>query len=90
MKVKEVLKRTWRFFEGNKRNIGIIALWALKSISTIYPEKIPANTYELIREGIDILLLGGMADAYRRTESGKKVINSTIQKANKIVGLIKK
>lgn len=90
MKVKETLKKTWQFFEGNKRNIGIIALWVLKGVTHFYPNVLPTETANFIRDGIDILLLGGMTDAYRRSDVGKKTINATITKANKIVEYIKK
>lgn len=70
-------QKTWKFFEGNKRNIGIIALWALKGVSHFFPQAIPLETLSYLNEGVDVLLLGGMADAYRRTPTGRKVADKT-------------
>lgn len=79
-KVKEV----WNSLKGSKRNIGIIALWILKATTTFFPDFIPANSESIIREGIDIILIGGTFDALRRTDKGQEIINNSIDKGTEI------
>lgn len=74
-KVKKWLKAKWRFLKGKKRNIGILILLAVKVISVFFPEALGTEKELLIREIVDWVLLGGVADNVTRSESTKKYIN---------------
>jgi hypothetical protein len=75
------LKQFWKYFEGKKRNIGVVAIWVLRGTTLVFPKLLPMEHQMLIRDGIDILLLGGTVDAFRRTDKGKEIINKAIFKA---------
>lgn len=72
------VKEIWNYFKGKKRNIGVVAIWVLKATTMLFPELLPIEQQLLIRDGIDILLLGGTVDAVGRTNKGKEVINKAL------------
>jgi len=73
--IKELLKS----FEGKKRNIGIIAVWVLRVATSAFPQLLPLDQQMLIRDGIDIFLLGSTLDAFRRTDKGQEIINKALK-----------
>lgn len=77
------LKAIWNYLEGKKRNIGVIAIWGMRALTLAFPELMPMEHQMLIRDGIDILLLGGMVDAFRRTEKGKDIVNKALSQIKK-------
>ena len=85
----KIINKIWKYFEGKKRNIGIIAGFILKGLVLTKPDLIPTDVVNYINTGIDIFLLGGMFDSVRRTDSGKKIINSTINAATNTVNKTK-
>lgn len=87
------MKNIWNYFKGKKRNIGVIAIWVLKATTTFFPDLLPIEHQIIIRDGIDVLLLSGTADALGRTDTGKEIINKSIDKGkeytNKALSIIK-
>ena len=75
------LKQFWDYLKGKKRNIGVIAIWSLRATTLAFPDLLPMEHQMIIRDGIDILLLGGTVDAFRRTDKGKAIINKALLKA---------
>lgn len=80
--MKTKIKKFWDYFNGKKRNIGIIAMWILKVVLYQYPDLLSPEAQTIVREGIDVFLIGGVFDALRRTDKSKKIINKALSKIN--------
>jgi len=76
------MKKLWKYLEGKKRNIGIIAMFALKVTPIIFPDVLSPKAETIIRESIDYFLLSATVDALRRTDESKKIINKALSKIN--------
>ncbi len=78
------LKQFWKFFEGKKRNIGILATFALKGLTIFAPNLLPPDQSEFIERGIDIFLMGGLFDNLRRTNKGKQIQKNITDKGKQM------
>lgn len=77
------MKNLWKFFEGKKRNIGIILGFVLKGITIFAPDLLPENQVNFIDNGIDLFLIGGVFDSARRSKQGEKIQNNITQATKK-------
>jgi len=71
------------FLKGKKRNIGIIALTLLNGVNIFWPGTLTPEKMQWSQELINIVLIFGMADSVRRTETGKKIIDKSLSKVKK-------
>jgi len=73
---KGFLKKVWnklKTIQVKKRNLGILAIVALRIVTTAKPELIPESLEESIRWGIDGLLFGGAAHSVSKTDTAKGI-----------------
>jgi len=71
------------FLKGKKRNIGIIALTLLNGVNIFWPGTLTPEKMQWSQEFINIVLIFGMADSVRRTETGIKIIDKSLSKVKK-------
>jgi hypothetical protein len=77
------LKQIIDWLEGKKRNIGILALTLLNGVTLFFPDAIPADKAKWLGDAINIALIGGLVDAVRKTDTGKSIIQKTVNKFKK-------
>ena len=82
------MKKLWKYFKGKKRNIGIIAGFLLKGV-VAFSSILTHEQANFIGIGIDIFLLGGLADNLSRTTKvGQSIATKGKDTVKKAVNLI--
>lgn len=66
------MRKLLKFLEGKKRNIGIILTAVVDGAMIFFPDVLPFEKATWIKGTVNALLLGGMYDAYRRSNKKTK------------------